>query len=99
MATVSTHSDLTRLTVEPLSPIIGAQVTGARRHREQFVSAVFEHIVRWHWPTGDVAIWDNRATQHYAVNDYGRAHRVAQRVTVSGPARSGRRMAIGGAEG
>ena len=42
MATVSTHGDLTRLTVEPLSPIIGAQVTGARRHREQFVDAVFE---------------------------------------------------------
>lgn len=44
-----------------------------------------EHIVRWRWRTGDVAMWDNRATQHYAVNDYGTAHRVVQRVTVSGP--------------
>lgn len=44
-----------------------------------------EHIVRWRWRPGDVAIWDNRATQHYAVNDYGDAHRVVQRVTVSGP--------------
>ena len=43
-----------------------------------------EHIVRWRWSAGDVAIWDNRATQHYAVNDYGDAHRVMQRVTVSG---------------
>jgi len=43
-----------------------------------------EHIVRWRWQPGDVAIWDNRATQHYAVNDYGDAHRVVQRVTVSG---------------
>jgi alpha-ketoglutarate-dependent sulfate ester dioxygenase len=43
-----------------------------------------EHIVRWRWQPGDVAIWDNRATQHYAVNDYGGAHRVVQRVTVSG---------------
>jgi alpha-ketoglutarate-dependent taurine dioxygenase len=43
-----------------------------------------EHIVRWRWRPGDVAIWDNRATQHYAVNDYGDAHRVVQRVTVSG---------------
>jgi alpha-ketoglutarate-dependent taurine dioxygenase len=43
-----------------------------------------EHIVRWSWGPGDVAIWDNRATQHYAVNDYGGAHRVMQRVTVSG---------------
>ena len=44
-----------------------------------------EHVVRWRWRPGDVAIWDNRATQHYAVNDYGNAHRVVQRVTVSGP--------------
>jgi alkyl sulfatase len=43
-----------------------------------------EHVVRWRWSAGDVAIWDNRATQHYAVNDYGDAHRVMQRVTVSG---------------
>ena len=43
-----------------------------------------EHVVRWRWRPGDVAIWDNRATQHYAVNDYGDAHRVVQRVTVAG---------------
>jgi taurine dioxygenase len=43
-----------------------------------------EHIVRWRWRDGDAAIWDNRATQHYAVNDYGDAHRVVERVTVSG---------------
>jgi taurine dioxygenase len=33
---------------------------------------------------GDVAVWDNRATQHYAVNDYGDQHRVVRRVTVAG---------------
>src|SRR5256885_13466174 len=29
-----------------------------------------ENTVRWQWAQGDVAIWDNRATQHYAINDY-----------------------------
>jgi alpha-ketoglutarate-dependent taurine dioxygenase len=43
-----------------------------------------ENTVRWHWAVGDVAIWDNRATQHYAINDYGDQHRVMRRVTVRG---------------
>lgn len=43
-----------------------------------------ENTVRWRWSPGDVAIWDNRATQHFAVNDYGDAARVVRRVTVSG---------------
>lgn len=43
-----------------------------------------ENTVRWRWSQGDVAIWDNRATQHYAINDYGDAHRVVRRVTVQG---------------
>lgn len=43
-----------------------------------------ENTVRWRWRAGDVAIWDNRATQHYAVNDYGDQHRVMRRVTLAG---------------
>lgn len=43
-----------------------------------------EHIVRWRWGLGDVAIWDNRATQHYAVDDFGDGPRIMHRVTVSG---------------
>ena len=44
-----------------------------------------EQTVRWRWREGDLAIWDNRATQHYAIADYGTAHRRGERVTVSGP--------------
>jgi alpha-ketoglutarate-dependent sulfate ester dioxygenase len=44
-----------------------------------------EHTVRWRWRAGDLAIWDNRATQHIAVFDYGDARRRAERVTVAGP--------------
>jgi taurine dioxygenase len=43
-----------------------------------------ENTVRWHWAKDDVAIWDNRATQHYAVDDYGTQKRVVRRVTVNG---------------
>ena len=43
-----------------------------------------ENTVRWRWRAGDVAIWDNRATQHYAINDYGDQARLMRRVTVNG---------------
>ncbi|SDE23303.1 TauD/TfdA dioxygenase family protein [Paraburkholderia lycopersici] len=43
-----------------------------------------ENTVRWSWQAGDVAIWDNRATQHYAINDYGDARRIVRRATVRG---------------
>lgn len=43
-----------------------------------------DHTVRWSWAPGDVAIWDNRATQHYGVNDFGRQVRRLQRVTLAG---------------
>jgi alpha-ketoglutarate-dependent sulfate ester dioxygenase len=43
-----------------------------------------ENTVRWRWAEGDVAIWDNRATQHYAIDDYGSQKRVVRRVTIAG---------------
>jgi alpha-ketoglutarate-dependent sulfate ester dioxygenase len=44
-----------------------------------------ENTVRWTWRPGDVAIWDNRATQHHAVADYDDLPRLMHRVTVAGP--------------
>lgn len=43
-----------------------------------------EHIVRHRWRAGDVAMWDNRSTAHYANRDYGTAHRVMHRITLRG---------------
>lgn len=41
-----------------------------------------EFTVRWSWTPGDAALWDNRCTQHYAVDDYGTETRVLHRVTI-----------------
>ena len=43
-----------------------------------------EFTVRYHWQEGTIGFWDNRATQHAVVGDYGDAHRVIQRVTLRG---------------
>ena len=43
-----------------------------------------ENTIRWSWESGDVAIWDNRATQHRAVDDYDNQHRLMHRVTLLG---------------
>ena len=43
-----------------------------------------ENTIRWTWQQGDVAIWDNRATQHYAVADFDEQRREVRRITVAG---------------
>ncbi len=43
-----------------------------------------EYQVRWRWRAGDVALWDNRWAQHYALGDYFPAHRRVRRATIVG---------------
>jgi taurine dioxygenase len=47
-------------------------------------AAVPEYQVRWRWTPGSVAIWDNRCTQHYAVQDYWPAVRGMERAASVG---------------
>jgi taurine dioxygenase len=39
--------------------------------------------MRWKWTPGDMAFWDNRAVQHYAVPDY-ETTRLMQRIVLAG---------------
>lgn len=43
-----------------------------------------ENTMRWSWRQNDVAIWDNQATQHYAINDYDGQNRTMRRTTIAG---------------
>jgi taurine dioxygenase len=47
-------------------------------------ASVPEYPVRWRWTKNSVAIWDNRSTQHYAVQDYWPAVRKMERAGIVG---------------
>ena len=57
-----------------------------------FLKILYDHIVkpehtyRFQWQPGSVAFWDNRATWHYAVNDYHGGRRLMHRITIEGDA-------------
>lgn len=61
-----------------------------RKESDAILNMLFDHIqkpeflVRWRWTPNSVAFWDNRVTQHYAVNDYLPHRRIMNRATVLG---------------
>jgi taurine dioxygenase len=61
-----------------------------RAESDAILNMLFAHVqkpefhVRWTWKPNSIAFWDNRITQHYAVNDYLPNRRVMHRATVLG---------------
>ncbi|MGH3294555.1 MAG: TauD/TfdA dioxygenase family protein [Trebonia sp.] len=47
-------------------------------------AAVPDYQVRWRWTDNSFALWDNRCTQHYAVQDYFPAVRKMERASIAG---------------
>lgn len=68
------------MTVEESAPILEFL------HRHQTRA---EFTCRFRWQSGSIAFWDNRATQHYPLNDYHGHRRVMHRITLAGDRPSG----------
>jgi taurine dioxygenase len=51
-----------------------------------------EDQMRWRWTKGDLVMWDNRCTMHYAVADYLPEYRCMNRITVVKDARLGQSL-------
>ncbi len=43
-----------------------------------------EHVLRWRWSPNQLVLFDNRITQHYAIDNYDGQPRRLHRVTVAG---------------
>ena len=60
------------------------------RESDHLLAFLYSHIsraeftLRWNWKVNDLAFWDNRITQHYAVADYLPERRIMHRATVNG---------------
>ncbi|MEO1043987.1 MAG: TauD/TfdA family dioxygenase [Pseudomonadota bacterium] len=56
----------------------------------ELLQTLYAHIMqprfhfRFHWEPGSLAMWDNRSTWHYAMNDYHGHRRLMHRITVEG---------------
>lgn len=84
-----------------VNPVFTAHIEGLSRLESDHLLAMLyahitlpEHVVRWRWQPGDVTVWDNRQTSHYAAADYT-GRRVMHRVTVAGDAPYGRPQPAG----
>ncbi|MFF5846465.1 TauD/TfdA dioxygenase family protein [Streptomyces massasporeus] len=85
-----------------VNPGFTSHIVGVSEHESRGILDILyahltkpEHVVRNRWQPGDVALWDNRSTAHYANRDYGDQHRVMHRITLRGdtpvgPAATGR---------
>ncbi|WP_435169190.1 TauD/TfdA dioxygenase family protein [Paenibacillus glycanilyticus] len=87
---VRTHPETGRKTLF-VNPVFTTRIVGLDEEEgEKLLQYLFrqaeipEYQVRFNWEKNSIALWDNRATQHYASSDYYPNRRVAERISILG---------------
>lgn len=88
---VRTHPETRRKALYVGHPDTAQQIEGMTPAESRpLLDFLYEHsttpdnVYRHMWQEGDVVMWDNRCTMHYAVHDYGNAERILNRITLAG---------------
>ena len=83
-----------------VNPVFTTHIEGlSADESDALLAMLYKHCAqpefqcRVRWKTGDIAMWDNRATWHKAINDYHGYRRLMHRVTVEGVPLSGAKAA------
>jgi taurine dioxygenase len=84
------HPDSGRKTLY-VNPAFTLRIEGwTSQESEGLLQTLYRHAMkpefscRFSWAPGSIAFWDNRATWHYALNDYQGHRRLMHRITVQG---------------
>ena len=75
-----------------VNPAFTREVVGmGKQESEELLSELYTHVFtgnafqhRFEWQPGSIAMWDNRSTWHWALNDYQGQRRVMHRITIEG---------------
>ena len=75
-----------------VNPAFTRDVVGLdKAESDALLSQLYTHVIqhsdchyRFAWQPGSIAMWDNRATWHWALNDYQGQRRIMHRITIEG---------------
>ena len=89
------HPDTGRKTLYVNSAFTTHFVGWTKQESAGLLRTLYQHAARpefqtrFTWREGSIAFWDNRATWHYAINDYHGDRRLMHRITIEGTPVSG----------